>query len=233
MELILIPGFWLDGSSWDDVAAPLRDAGHTVHAVTLPGLTAGAERADITLRDHIDAVVAIVDGLVASSRGPIVLVGHSGGGTVAHAVADARPESIARIVYADSGPSPDGASINDSLPVVDGEIPLPDWSVFDESSLVDMTDEIRAAFRARAIPLPARVASDPLELSDPRRYDVPVTLITCEFPKDQMLAMMAEGHPYFAELAAVKHYDIVDLPTGHWPQFTKPKELAAAILAAL
>lgn len=27
MDLVLIPGFWLDGASWDDVAAPLRDAG--------------------------------------------------------------------------------------------------------------------------------------------------------------------------------------------------------------
>jgi len=233
MELVLIPGFWLDGSSWSEVAPDLQAAGHTVTAVTLPGLTVDADRSGITLRDHIDAVVAIVDSFTAASRGPIVLVGHSGGGTVAHAVADARPDAVARIVYADSGPSPDGASINDSLPVVDGEVPLPDWSVFDDGSLVDMTDDIRAMFRARAIPLPARVASDPLELSDPRRFDVPVTLITCEFPRDQMLQMMAEGHPYFAELARVKQYDIVDLPTGHWPQFTKPKELAAAILAAV
>ena len=27
--------------------------------------------------------------------------------------------------------------------------------------------------------------------------------------------------------------EFVDLPTGHWPQFTKPKELAEAILAAI
>ena len=233
MELVLIPGFWLDASSWDEVAPTLREAGHTVTAVTLPGLTSGADRSGITLRDHIDAVVAIVDSLASEGRGPIVLVGHSGGGTVAHGVADARPEAIARIIYADSGPSPDGANINDSLPVVDGEVPLPDWSVFDDGSLVDMTEEIRADFRARAIPLPAKVASDPLRLSDPRRYDVPVTVITCEFRRDDMLAMMAEGHPYFVELSRVKQYDIVDLPTGHWPQFTKPKELAAEILAAL
>ena len=27
--------------------------------------------------------------------------------------------------------------------------------------------------------------------------------------------------------------DYVDLPTGHWPQFTRPAELGAAILAAV
>ena len=229
MELVLIPGFWLDGSSWDDVAEPLRDAGHTVHAVTLPGLTAGVERADITLRDHVDAVAAIVDSL----QGPIVLVGHSGGGAVAHAVVDARPGVIERVIYADSGPLADDDCVNDNLPVVDGEIPLPDWSAFPDEMLVDMTDEIRADFRARAIPEPARVANDKQQLSDPRRFDTPVTIITCEMRQADMERMLAEGHPYFAELAAMKSYDIVDLPTGHWPQFTKPRELATAILAAL
>ena len=36
-----------------------------------------------------------------------------------------------------------------------------------------------------------------------------------------------------AELAAVHDVEYLDLPTGHWPQFTKPRELAEAILAAV
>jgi hypothetical protein len=44
---------------------------------------------------------------------------------------------------------------------------------------------------------------------------------------------MAEGQPYVAELAKITHVDVVDLPTGHWPQLTRPRELAAAILAAV
>lgn len=35
---MLVPGFWLGGWAWDDVAGPLRAAGHQVDAVTLPGL---------------------------------------------------------------------------------------------------------------------------------------------------------------------------------------------------
>jgi hypothetical protein len=41
------------------------------------------------------------------------------------------------------------------------------------------------------------------------------------------------GHPYVAELARIKDVKLVDLPTGHWPQLTKPRELATAILAAI
>ena len=40
----------------------------------------------------------------------VVLVGHSGGGAIAHAVADARPERVARVIYVDSLPLGHGAS---------------------------------------------------------------------------------------------------------------------------
>ena len=229
MDLVLIPGFWLDGESWGQVTPALEKAGHTVHALTLPGKESrDADRSGITLRDHVDAVVAYVDTLQPG----VVLVGHSGGGAIAYAVADARPDAVARIVYVDSGPLADGDCINDELPVVNGEVPLPDWSVFDESSLTDLDDDLRAHFRAIAIPEPLGVTSDNQQLSNPRRHEVAATLICCEGPSEMFRQWIAEGHPYVAELAASRDYELVDLPTGHWPQFTKPAELAQLILAA-
>jgi pimeloyl-ACP methyl ester carboxylesterase len=230
MDIVLIPGFWLDGASWDEVAAPLRHAGHTVHALTLPGLESRqADRSGIGLRDHVDAVIAVVDSL----PDPVVLVGHSGGGAIAHAVADARPDRIARVVYVDSGPLGHGGVINDELPAVNGEVPLPDWSMFEEEDLVDLDARLRETFRSIAIPEPLGVTRDRQVLSDDRRYDVPVTVIACEFPAEALRGWMAEGHPYVAELAKVKDFELVDLPTGHWPQLTRPRELATAILSAV
>lgn len=123
--------------------------------------------------------------------------------------------------------------INDELPVVDGEIPLPDWSVFGAEDLTDLDDELRERFRATSIPQPVGVATDKQVLRDPRRYDVPITVITCEYPAETVRELTANGHPYTAELAKVREAKIVDLPTGHWPQFTKPAELGAAIVEAL
>ncbi len=227
----MIPGFWLNGDSWMEVAGPLRAAGHTVHPLTLPGLESlGADRSDIGLRDHVEAVIAVVDSLEPG----VVLVGHSGGGEIAHAVADARPSAIARVVYVDSFPLGNGGMINDELPVVDGEIPLPDWDeVFDDDDLADMSPAIREHFRSVAVPQPRRVASDKQMLRDPRRYEVPVTVICCVFTAGDMAGWIEAGREHVAELAQVIDYEFVDLPTGHWPQFTKPVELSRAILAAV
>jgi len=228
MDIVLIPGFWLDGDSWDEVAAPLRDAGHAIHQLTLPGLESrDADRSGITFQDHVDAVTAAIDAIDA----PVVLVGHSGGGAIAWGAVDARPDRVARAIYVDSGPLAEGGCVNDEIPIVNGEAPLPDWSFFEPDDLIDLTDELRAHFRAIAIPEPARVTSDPIHLADPRRYGVPATIICCEFRTEQLRVWLEHGE--MAEIPKLTDADLVDLPTGHWPQFTKPAELAATILAAV
>ena len=230
MDIILVPGFWLDASSWSEVTPPLAAAGHRVHPLTLPGLeSVDAPRAGIGLRSHIDAVVAAVDAI----DGPVVLVGHSGGGAIIHGAVDARPDRVARAVYVDSGPLGEGGVINDELPAEGDDVPLPPWDGFEDADLVDLDDGLRAAFRARAIPQPRGVAQDQQRLHDVRRYDVPATVIACEFPSSLLTEWIDASHPYVAELARINDVEFVDLPTGHWPQFTKPAELGAAILAAV
>jgi len=233
MDIILIPGFWLDASSWDEVVPALRQAGHRVQALTLPGMESkDADRSQITLRDHVDAVVEVIDSVDPAS-GKVVLVGHSGGGAIAHAAADARPGRVARVVYVDSFPMGEGGLINDELPVENGEVPLPDWSLFEKEDLVDLDGDLRAAFRERAIPTPVHVASDRQRLSDERRYDVPATVIACEFSSAQVRDWVAQDHPAMRELAKIRDVGYIDLPTGHWPQFTKPAELGQAIVASV
>jgi len=230
MDVILIPGFWLDASSWGDIPNVIEKAGHRARALTLPGLESrAADRNGIGLRDHVDVVVAEVD----QAEGPVVLVGHSGGGAIAHAAADARPDRVARVVYVDCVPVGDGQCVNDNLPAENGEIRLPDWSDFDDEDLVDLDDGLRDRFRAIAVPQPAGVARDKQVLSDERRYDIPATVIACEYPSAMIRDLIDQGHGYTEELAKLRDVVYVDLPTGHWPQLTKPAELADAILAAV
>lgn len=230
MQIILIPGFWLDGDSWAPITRELEAAGHRVHPLTLPGKRPGdTDLAGIGLRDHVDAVLAVFDGL----DGDVVLVGHSGGGTIAWAVADARPSRIARVVMVDAIPMPAGTCINDELPVEGDGVPLPDWSLFEEEDLVDLDDDLRARFRAIARPEPVGVAHEPTRLDDEARFAVPVTIIACEFPAALVHQAIGNEREWAGELARMQRLEIIELPTGHWPQFTKPAELAQSILTAV
>jgi hypothetical protein len=59
MDIVLLPGFSLDGSSWDKVVPSLEQAGHRTHPLTLPGVeSTDADRSRITLRDHVNAACA-------------------------------------------------------------------------------------------------------------------------------------------------------------------------------
>ena len=228
VEVILIPGLWLDGSSWDEVVPRLEAEGHETVALTLPGMESiDADRSEITRQDYVDAIVAAID----AAGGSVVLVGHSIAASWAHAAVDARPGSVARAIYVGGFPSGDGSE--EEFPAVNGEIPLFDWADFDEADLGGLDEAGLARFRRRAIPSPARAANDPQKLSDGRRYQVPVTMICPEFSVEMLKGWMADGLEPVAELTRISDVTYVDLPTGHWPQFTMPDELADAILEAI
>jgi pimeloyl-ACP methyl ester carboxylesterase len=229
MDIILVPGLWLHGSSWDAVTPTLEKAGHRVRALTLPGMESkDADRSGITLADHIDAVVAAID----EADGPVLLVGHSAGSGIAHVAVDARPDRVARAVHVGGFPSADGDSLLGGLPAENGEVAMPDWAAMgEEANVVDFHEERLARFYADAIPVPERVVTDKVRLSDDeRRYDVPVTSVCPEYTADQAREWVKEGH--VSELAKTREVEYVDLGGGHWPQFTQPDNLARAILDA-
>ena len=77
-----------------------------------------------------------------------------------------------------------------------------------------------------------RSACDPQHLSDERRYDVPVTVICTEFTSGMLGEWIKQGLAPVREFTRIREVEYVDLPTGHWPQFTRPEDLARAILQA-
>ena len=233
MDIILIAGLWLNGSSWERVVPTLEQAGHRAHPMTLPGMESkDADRSEVTLGDHVAAVVAAVDA-VDPAEGKVVLVGHSAGAAIAHAAVDARPDRIARAVYIGGFPTGDGDALADGFPAVNGEVPLPEWEAFEDEDLTDLDDELRAEFRRRAIPSPEHVTRDPQQLSDVRRYDVPVTVVCPEFTSEMLRDWVEQGLAPVRELSKTGEVEFVDLPTGHWPQFTRPDNLAQIILDSI
>jgi pimeloyl-ACP methyl ester carboxylesterase len=222
--IILVPGFWLGAWAWDEVASALRADGHDVTAITLPGLeSASADRSTITLSDHVDAIVDAV----RAAEAPVVLVVHSASGFSGYAASDRVPELIAAMVYVDTAPGKGALEPE----FEEAEKPL-DWkSIEEEENLEGLSEEQKEAFRQRAVPVPGGVLRESVELTNDARRDIPSTLICTGFSAEQYQTYARE-HPDWAFLAGIpelRNATWVDLPTSHWPMWSRPRELAKII----
>ncbi|MFJ4996787.1 alpha/beta fold hydrolase [Microbacterium sp. NPDC088619] len=229
MDIILIPGLWLDASSWSDVTTELERAGHTVHPLTMPGTgLVAAESANIGIADWIDAAVAAVDAVGT----PVVVVGHSGGGNVAWGVADARPDRVSRVVFIDTVPPPPGFGISE-FEVVDGVIPFPGWDFFPAEDVDDLDDATRARTTPLTHSVPARVPTDEIVLGPGARHSVPVTLLMGAMDRETLDSELEQWSPYADEFRAIADAEVVRIGSGHWPQFSVPSRLADLMDAAI
>ncbi|MFD8083673.1 alpha/beta fold hydrolase [Kitasatospora sp. NPDC059722] len=240
---VLVPGFWLGAWAWDEVAAPLRAAGHAVYAVSLPGLAERAgEEGDFGLEDHIADLAGL---LVREDLHDVVLVAHSGACAPVGGIADRMPERVRRVVYLDSGPMVDGSSVYDlwqpdyrawaDASVVDGRLPMPSWAAIAEhgASTEGLDEAMLARIGARTTPHPVGAYLDRLRLTGAGAA-LPQALVACSFPLAQVRAMIEAGHPWFAGLDG-PNWELRELPTGHWPMFSRPTDTATVLaeLAAL
>lgn len=220
-----MPGFWLGAWAWDEVAADLRAAGHHVTALTLPGLESkDADRSGITMADHVNA---IVDAVKAASA-PVVLAVHSATGFSGYAASGQVPERIAAMVYVDTAP---GVGALD--PHFEGVDKPMDWaSVSEEENLDGLSESQLATFRERAVPVPGGVLREAADLGSEARRDIPSTLICTGFSAEQYQTYAREEHPTPAWLAGIpelRNATWIDLPTSHWPMWSRPNDLARII----
>jgi pimeloyl-ACP methyl ester carboxylesterase len=221
-SIVLVPGFWLGAWAWDEVAAALRADGHDVTPLTLPGLeSVDTDRSGITLSDHVDA---IVDAIQATDR-PVVLAVHSGTGFSGYAASDRIPERIAAMVYVESAPGK-GAPDAEFEGV---EKPL-DWKAIEEEENLDgLNEEQKETFHSRAVPEPGGVLREGIELTNDARLDIPTTVICTGYTAAQYKEYVKDGYEWLAGLTEVRDITWVDVPTSHWPMWSRPHELAAII----
>jgi pimeloyl-ACP methyl ester carboxylesterase len=221
--IVLVPGFWLGAWAWDEVAEALRRDGHEVVALTLPGLeSVDADRSGITSEDHVEAICDAV----RAARAPVVLAVHSGAGFPGYAASDRVPELIAAMVYVDTGPGM-GAMDADFEGV---ELPLPaPEKLAAEENLDGLSEEQLETFRRRAVPQPGEVLRTSVELTNDARLDVPSTVIATGFPSEEYKKGVEQGWAFLAGFGELRNVAWVDLPTSHWPMWSRPEELAAII----
>jgi pimeloyl-ACP methyl ester carboxylesterase len=155
-----------------------------------------------------------------------VLAVHSGSGFPGYAASDRVPERIAAMVYVDSAPGV-GAMDADSEGV---ERPLNWEELTAEENLDGLSEEQLETFRRRAVPQPGGAIREAAELTNEARLDIPTTVICTAFSSEQIKAYAREHNPpWLGGLAELRDVRWVDLPTSHWPMWSRPRELAGII----
>ena len=101
---VLVPGACHGGWWYQPVVTELQTAGHHARSLTLAGLgpdgMTGAGQ--VTLDTHIDQTTAALTAASDTAGEPVVLVGHSYGGTVITGAADRAPDRVRALVYLDA-----------------------------------------------------------------------------------------------------------------------------------
>ncbi|MEV6977727.1 alpha/beta hydrolase [Kitasatospora sp. NPDC093806] len=226
-EFVLVAGAWLGSWAWDDVLPDLRAAGHGVHPLTLAGL---AERrgAPAGQQTHVQDIVDLIE---ERDLREVVLVGHSYAGVPVGQAAERIGDRLAHVVFVDAvipvdgeafvGAGPWGREVAESIAANDGHWPP---LTADEFAGQGLTDEQIARIVTGATPHPGGSLTEPAALAGPLT-DFPATYLTC-------LLDSPEPPPAAATLLTGPTWHHATLETGHWPMFSQPRDLAAALLTA-
>lgn len=232
---VLVHGAFQTARSWDAVAAELRQGGHDVVAVDLPGRDAsGAAARAVTLAAYVEAVRDAVE----AAGEPVVLVGHSFGGMTISAVAEAVPERIGQLVYVAAYVPQSGESMQ-ALAEGDHD------NDFTAETFVIAPDhahaEILAADRVRVFAQDADAARQAALLAGMVREPLapigtPVTLSAERFGTvaKAYIRTLDDGavstplQTMMIDRAGIA--EVRDLEGGHAPYLTRPTELAAVLV---
>jgi pimeloyl-ACP methyl ester carboxylesterase len=215
-KLVLVHGAWHGPWCWKHVTPLLTKAGHEVVA---PDLRPEA-------RSMAEWVAVVLD---AVGQGPAVLVGHSRGGAVISAVAEAAPQMVSQLIYLSGFLLKRGQSV---LAAAQEDILLP--IVMDQEKrsctleVADVAPRFYAGCSAEDVtlalaqlrPEPLFGLTAPLRVTAERFGTVPRDYIECA--QDQVISLAAQRRMQAAW--PVRHG--VTLQTGHSPFFS-----ASGILA--
>lgn len=227
---VLVSGAWMGGWCWQRVRPLLRAAGHEVYTPTLTGLGDRVHLGtpETGLETHIQDVLNLMH---YEDLHDVILLGHSYAGLVSGSVGDRMPERIAQLLYLGAEIPHDGESMiggwsdagraeveADAQARGDGwRWPMPD----DMGTMIaGMSEDDLRWFRANGVGHPLKAMTDPVRLTRSSRPAVPHTFINCTL----------EGWPPPDEVQA-PGWQVRELPTGHWPMISHPRETADLLMA--
>jgi pimeloyl-ACP methyl ester carboxylesterase len=223
---ILVHGALHGGWCWYKVQALLEARGRRVLCPDLPGH--GRNRGAASLATH-RGYVDFLAGLLREQPEPVVLVGHSMGGTVITAAAEAVPEKVARLVYLAAFLAPSGTSLLDwSGRAAEAQAPggAPSLEQLPLEALFygDCPPEDVALARLCLTPQESEPLTAPVVWTPERCGRIPRGYIGCSQDRAIDVALQRAS-------AAAAGAAYVELDSSHSPFFSMPQALVDALEA--
>jgi len=233
-NIVLIHGAWHGGWCWAKVVDLLAGRGHSVIAPDMPGHGQDTTpRAELTLEDYCRRIT----GVLSDFTEPAVLVGHSMGGMLISAAAEAAPDKVGKLVYLTAFVPRDGdaglamsAEINNTSELGDHLIPTEDGTalvvadeILERVFYHDCSADDIALARSKLTPQAVGPMNSVIELHDARFGRIAKAYIECV----QDAAITLDAQRQMARRGGIS--EVATLDTSHSPFFSAPVALADAI----
>ena len=132
----------------------------------------------------------------------------------------------AAMVYVDTGAA--RVALDPGFDAVEKPLPSPEELQKNEN-LDGLTKEQLDTFRRRAVPEPGAALREGPDLMNDARLAIPSTVICTGYTSEEYRDAVAKGYEFVSGLADLRDVTYVDLPTSHWPMWSRPGELAKII----
>jgi pimeloyl-ACP methyl ester carboxylesterase len=232
---VLVHGAFQGGWAWDKVKPQLEKEGHKVVTVDLPGHGADTTAfSEINLQSYTDRGVAAID----AQEGPVVLVGHSMGGTVVSNATEARPDKVEKVIYVAAYLLRDGETLLQTTES-DTESQLGPSLVFENGGATarvkpenivsifcaDCPESEAARILANPVSEPLAPLTQPVKVTEANYGRVPRFYI--ETTQDRTVGNALQKRMY----TATPVQKVITMDTGHSPFLSQPETLARHLLS--
>lgn len=237
---LLVHGAWHGAWCWDKVVPEMRAKGHNVIAIDLPSHGKDTANADnITLNDYVQKVVSVAK----TTKGEVILVGHSMGGVVISQAAEYLGiAKVNKLIYLDAFLPKNGESVSGLARLIEASLPpdsnrltigkglnisasrksstfkpeVADILFYHDCSETDKAFAHRNLSRQSFAPL-----GTPVSVSDSVYGRIPKYYILCTESKDLDKSILP---------TRVHCEKIFRIKSSHSPFFSKPRKLVKILL---
>ena len=232
---VLVHGSAHGSWCWQRVVPLLRELGHTVAAVDLPGNGHDdTPLAEVTLETYAEYLCGVLD----AQAGPSVLVGHSLGGISISRAAELRPGRVAVLVYLTALLLQDGATFTPAASSEPNEVrraleTRTSWNISGDLTHVtykeelarhrfynDCSEEDVAWAKSMLAPQPVGPLVSPMRITEGNYGRVPRVYIECALDNAVTPEMARDMY------TALPCAEVIEMQTGHSPFLSAPEELA-------